>query len=251
MALTTSPDDAARPQSAESGPGGFERAISEQIWKHLGSLLAAVYAQDQTGLSATDRIADLLGRLDAALGDARDRNDTAFQGLLLPALRRFALSLARDASAADDLVQETLLRAWRNRARFKPGTKFEAWTFTILRNHFNTVWRKRCDVQDDDGADAARLIAPPDQMGRLDLQDLQAALDRLPATMRAALMLVTFSDLSYEEAAAVMGCRVGTVKSQVSRAREQLARALGYTGAEVGTDTVMLSALGQSGEARR
>lgn len=238
---------AARPQPAESGPDGFERVLSERIRRHLGSLLAAAYTQDQTGLSATVCFADLLGRLDTALGDARDRNDAAFQGLLLavvPALRRFALSLARDASAADDLVQETLLRAWRNQARFEPGTNFEAWTFTILRNQFNTVWSKRREVQDNDGADAARLAAPPDQMGRLDLQDLQAALDRLPTTMREALMLVTFSDLSYEEAAAIMGCRVGTVKSRVSRARELLARALGYTGAEVGTDTVMLSALG-------
>lgn len=142
-------DDAARPQSAEDGPGGFECALPEQIRRHLGSLLAAVYAQDQLGPSATDRFADLLTRLDAALGDARDRNDAAFQGLLLavvPALRRFALSLARDASAADDLVQETLLRAWRNRARFEPGTNFEAWTFTILRGSCVRLQYRRIGV---------------------------------------------------------------------------------------------------------
>lgn len=246
-----SPDAAARPQFAEDGLGGPEPVLSEQIQRHLGSLLAVVYARDQAEPSATDRFAALLARLDVALGDARDRNDAAFQGLLLaaiPALSRFALSLARDGTAADDLVQETLLRAWRNRARFEPGTNFEAWTFTILRNQFYTDWRKHREVRDEEGFYAARLASPPDQTGRLDLQDLQVGLDRLPAVMREALMLVTLSDLSYEEAAAVMGCQIGTVKSRVSRARDRLARALGYTGAGIDGDAVLLSALDRSGE---
>jgi len=157
--------------------------LSELIRRHLGSLLAAVYAQDQAGRSTADQFTDLLVKLDAALGDARSGDDAAFQGLLMaviPALRRFALSLARDATAVDDLVQETLLRAWRNRARFEPGTNFKAWTFTILRNQYYTDCRKHREVQDDAGTHAARLVSPPDQTGRLDLQDLQAGLDRLP-----------------------------------------------------------------------
>ena len=242
---------AAEMPTREEGPGESDPVLSEPIRRHLGRLLAAVYARNQAELSATDRFADLLIRLDAALGDVHGRDEVAFQGLLVavvPALHRFALSLARDATVADDLVQETLRRAWRNRARCEPGTNFEAGTFTILRNQYYTDWRKHREVRDDAGTYAARLASPPDQTGRLDLQDLQAGLDRLPAVMREALMLVTLSDLSYEEAAAVMGCRIGTVKSRVSRARDRLARALGYTGAEIGNDAVMLSALDRSGE---
>lgn len=246
-----STEAAETPEPAEVDAGESARVLPEPIRRHLGTLLADIFAQDQAALSATDRFADVLAKLDAALGDARDRGDAAFQGLLLaavPGLRRFAMSLARDATAADDLVQETLLRAWRNRAGFEHGTNFEAWTFTILRNQFYTDWRKHREVRDEEGFYAARLITPPDQTERLDLQDLQAGLDRLPAVMREALMLVTLSDLSYEEAAAVMGCQIGTVKSRVSRARDRLAQALGYPGAGTGTDAVLLSALNRSGE---
>lgn len=92
------------------------------------------------------------------------------------------------------------------------------------------------------------MTIPPDQARRLGLQDVRAALHRLAPVMREALVLVTIEDLSYDEAAAVMGCQVGTVKSRVWRARDQLTRALGYTGVEIGNDGVMLSALGGSNE---
>ena len=254
LAFPMSPQAVEQPEPPEDVPRESEPMLSEPIRRHLGTLLAAVYAQDHVGLSTTDQFTDLLAKLDAALGDARSGDNAAFQELLVavvPHLRRFALSLARDATAVDDLVQETLLRAWRNRARFEPGTNFEAWTFTILRNQYYTDWRKQREVKDEAGAYAARLVSPPDQTGRLDLQDVQAGLDRLPAVMREALVLVTLSDLSYVEAAAVMGCQVGTVKSRVSRARDRLARALGYTGAEIGGDAVMHSALDRSGEVGR
>ncbi|MDP4026967.1 sigma-70 family RNA polymerase sigma factor [Methylobacterium sp. NEAU 140] len=229
-------------------------ALPGEIRRHLGRLLASAYAADPSAPSASERFADLLAQLTDALdaSDAASRRDAAaFQAGLLtstPALRRFALSLTHDPAAADDLVQDTLLRAWRSRAKFVPGTNLEAWLFTILRNAFYSIRRKQGrEVSDSDGAHAERLTSSPEQGGHLDLQDLRTALEHLPASQREALLLVTVEDLSYEEAAAVMGCQIGTVKSRVWRAREQLARMLGYDGAEVGSDGVVLSAMsGQS-----
>lgn len=240
MAATMNTEPAEEPSDA------FQAVLSEQIRKRLGSLLATAYAQEDAELNAAGRFADLLAKLDVALGEARSRDEAEFQRQLLavaPSLHRFALSLARDATAADDLVQDTLLRSWRNQSRFQPGTNFEAWTFTILRNNFYSGRRKHREIEDEDGSYTARLISAPEQAGRLDLNDLQAALDRLPLARREALILIGVSGLSYEEAAAVLDCQVGTVKSRVWRAREQLARMLGYTGAEIGNDAVMLSAL--------
>ena len=241
------------PERANAVPSRSKNGLSDEVQKRLGSLLAAAYAQDDAELSATSRFAELLAKLDVAFGEAGDRADAEIKKLLLavaPALRRFAISLTRDPTTADDLVQDTLLRAWRSRARFEKGTNFEAWTFTILRNVYYSSQRKRFEVQDEDGSYAARLSSPPDQAGRLDLQDVHAALDRLAPIMRETLVLVAIEGLSHEEAAAAMNCQVGTVKSRVWRARDQLARALGYTGAEVGNDAVMLSALsGQGGVA--
>lgn len=237
------------PQRPNKEPGASEFVLPDQIQRHLGSLLAAAYALDDADLSATDRFAELLAKLDAALGARGDRDDAKFKRLILdvvPALRRFAVSLARDPSTADDLVQDTLLRAWRARARFEQGTNFEAWTFTILRNTFYSSQRKRREVQDEDGSHTAQLAVAPDQAGRLDLQDVRAALDRLAPVMRETLILVTIENLSYDEVAAMMNCQVGTVKSRIWRARDQLARALGYSGSEIGNDAVMLSALGGS-----
>jgi RNA polymerase sigma-70 factor (ECF subfamily) len=238
------------PEGADAVPNQSGPVLSDEIQRHLGRLLAAAYAQDDGVLSATSRFAELLAKLDVAVGEAAGRSDAEFKRLLVaivPVLRRFALSLARDTTAADDLVQDTFLRAWRARARFEPGTNFEAWTFTILRNVFYSSHRKPRELQDEDGSYTARLASLPDQAGRLDLDDVRAALDRLAPTMREALVLVAIENLTYEEAAKVMNCQVGTVKSRVWRAREQLAKMLGYDGAEVGNDAVMLSALGGSG----
>ncbi|SDO44952.1 RNA polymerase sigma-70 factor, ECF subfamily [Methylobacterium phyllostachyos] len=236
-------------------PSHASRAVlSDQIWKRLGNLLATAYAQEDAELDAAGHFADLLAKLDIAFGEARSRDEAEFQRQFLtvaPSLRRFAISLAHDVTAADDLVQDTLLRAWRNQSSFQPGTNFEAWTFTILRNAFYSGRRKHRKVEDEDGSYTARLAIPPDQAGRLDLQDVRTALDRLAPVMREALVLVTIKDLSYDEAAVVMGCQVGTVKSRVWRARDQLARALGYPATEIGSDGVMLSALGGSSEVGR
>jgi RNA polymerase sigma-70 factor (ECF subfamily) len=247
MSMATDEPKRADEASDQSGPG-----LTDDIPRHLGNLLAAAFAQDDTELSATSRFAELLAKLDVAFGEAAGRSDAEVQRLLLavlPALRRFAVSLARDPTAADDFVQDTLYRAWRSRTWFEQGTNIETWTFTILRNQFYSHQRRRREVEDEDGSYTARLSSPPDQSGRLDLQDVRVVLDRLAPTMREALVLVAIEELSYEEAAAVMNCQIGTVKSRVWRAREQLVKALGYDGSEVGNDAVMLSALGGSGEA--
>lgn len=239
---------------AEEPSDAAQATLSEQIRRRLGSLLATAYTEEDAEQNAAGHFADLLVKLDRALGEARSRDEAEFQRQILaviPSLRRFAISLTHDVTAGDDLVQDTLLRAWRNQSRFQPGTNFEAWTFTILRNNFYSGRRKHREVEDEDGSYTARLAIPPDQAGRLDLQDVRTALDRLAPVMREALMLVTIENLSYDEAAAVMGCQVGTVKSRVWRARDQLARALGYTATEIGSDGVMLSALGGSSEVGR
>ncbi len=134
---------------------------------------------------------------------------------------------------------------WRFRDRFQPGTNLGSWLFTIMRNNFYTESKKAGrEVQDIDGATAEMLAVAPTQSSALDLQDLQAALDKLPAAMRETLVLVTINNVSYEEAAVIMGCRIGTVKSRVFRARELLAVMFGYTADEAGADRVILAAVG-------
>jgi RNA polymerase sigma-70 factor (ECF subfamily) len=147
--------------------------------------------------------------------------------LVIPHLRAFAISLTGSLDHADDLVQETLLRALSNLDKFQPGTSLQAWTFTILRNLFHTEFRKRRrEVEDPDGLFAARLATLPEQGARLDFQDLRAALAQLPAHQREALLLVGAEGLSYEEAARVCGTHLGTIKSRVNRARTRLAELL-------------------------
>lgn len=148
--------------------------------------------------------------------------------LQVPSLRAFAISLVGKIDRADDLVQETLMKAWANRTKFTPGTNLRAWLFTILRNEFYTVFRKRRrEVEDADGAIAASVGVHPEQDGHMDLADMKTALARLPVDQREALLLVSASDLSYEEAAAVCGVAVGTIKSRVNRARAKLCEILG------------------------
>ena len=145
----------------------------------------------------------------------------------LPALRAFAVSLARDGSAADDLVQDTIVKAWTNIDKFQAGTNMRAWLFTILRNTFYSAYRKRRrEVPDVDGAIAARLAEKPAHDGHLQLAEFRAAFEELPAEQREALILVGASGFTYEEAAETCGVAVGTVKSRVNRARRRLAELL-------------------------
>lgn len=221
------------------------------VQDHLGHLLAATYARHAVEPTIAVRFAAVLRLLDGAVGLVENSREAAFQTSLLalvPNLQRFARSLLRSQGGADDLLQNTLLRAWRSRASFAPGTNLEAWLFTIMRNQFYNEHRKRGrEVQDEDGAQAERMVSLPEQGGHLDLSDVQAALDRLAPAMRQALVAVAIENLTYEETAALMRCRIGTVKSRVWRARTQLAEMLGYTGGEVGSDDIMLAAAGPAG----
>src|SRR6202043_686398 len=151
----------------------------------------------------------------------------------VPSLRAFAISLSGNVDRADDLVQETLLRALVNIDSFQPGTNMSAWLFTILRNHFHSEYRKRRrEVEDGDGSYAETLKSQPDQTARLEFQEFRAALAKLPADQREALILVGASGFSYEETADICGCAVGTIKSRVNRARSKLAALLYVDGAE-------------------
>ena len=225
------------------------------IQQHLGRLLNDAYdgMSDVPG-AMPDRLGGLLERLEAALGALGEGQDTAFRReflAMVPRLHKFAMSLTKNPSQADDLVQDTLLRAWRSRARFSAGTNLGAWLFTIMRNAFYSAHRKHArEVADRDGDHAERVATVPEQSGHIDLQDARAALEKLPDPMREALLLVAVENLSYEEAAQVMGCRIGTVKSRVWRAREQLAAILGYGAGEVGADCMTLSAMSGSGLAQ-
>ena len=140
-----------------------------------------------------------------------------------PKLRAYARGLCGRADFADDLVQETLMKAWAARDRFEAGTSMRAWTFTILRN----VWlsdarRARFRADYDEDTAERLLVAPAGQEAPLMLADLQVALMRLPPERREALILVGAEGFSYEEAAQICGCAVGTIKSRVARARAAL-----------------------------
>ena len=218
-------------REAPDGPStteGLPRHVQDLIGRRLNEILPAMEEVDPG-----TRLGQVLLRLRAALRDAqaeRQVSQAFSDGLIaaVPRLRRFAMVRAGSAAEADDMVQGTLLKAWENRARFQPGTNLIAWLFTILRNaHINQGLRSRREVEDVDGTHASRLSLPPEQEHRIGLAELQAALNDLPTEQRETLLLVVLEGLVYEEAATILGCQPGTVKSRVSRARERLSLALG------------------------
>jgi RNA polymerase sigma-70 factor (ECF subfamily) len=143
----------------------------------------------------------------------------------IPNMRAFAISLCGNRDRADDLVQEALVKAWNHLDSFQVGTNLKAWLFTILRNaYFSELRKTKREVADSDGLMAARVAVPAEQHAHLDLKDLAKALAQLPADQREALILVGAEGFSYEEAASISGCAVGTVKSRVNRARAKLAQ---------------------------
>lgn len=165
----------------------------------------------------------------------------------IPSLRAFAVSLSGQIDRADDLVQETLVKAWRNLGSFTEGTNMRAWLFTILRNvYISEIRRRRREVQDSDGAFAENVAVAPAQNGHMDLADFRKALASLPEEQREALILIGAAEFSYEEAAEIAECAVGTVKSRVNRARTALAKRLNLDVSDIGLEPAIRAALGSS-----
>ena len=143
---------------------------------------------------------------------------------LLPSLRGYARALCRDAQAADDLVQDTILRALAAEIQWQPGTNLRAWLFTILRNAWLSGLRRRRESELTEGH---TLAAAAPQMGRMELADLAAAMAQLPAVQREALTLVGAQGFSVAEAAEICAVPEGTIKARMSRGRDKLRRLLG------------------------
>ena len=157
---------------------------------------------------------------------------------LEPNLRAFAMSLCGSADRADDLVQETMLRAISKIDTFQPGTNLGAWLTTILRNCFLSELRKhRNEIEDADGAYAHALRAAPEQESALEFKEFRAALREIPFNQREALLLVGAAGLSYEDAATICQATTGTIKSRINRARSRLASLLAIESVdELGSD---------------
>lgn len=142
---------------------------------------------------------------------------------VIPHLRAFARGLCGRPDMADDLVQEAMLKAWAAQERFEPGTSMRAWTFVILRNAYLTDMRRnRFRGEYDENVAERILTAPAGQEEPIHLSDMHRALLTLPPERREALLLVGAGGFSYEEAASICGCAVGTIKSRVGRARATL-----------------------------
>jgi RNA polymerase sigma-70 factor, ECF subfamily len=163
----------------------------------------------------------------AALSDAAGQSAHADPRdeivLHLPVLRAFALSLTRNGTAADDLVQDTIVKAWTHIAKFEPGTNLRAWLLAILRNTFYSSLRSRKNENRSSGSpDEGQFYARPEHDGALAMRDFLRAFEELSAEHREALTLIGVLGMSYEEASVTLGVRVGTVKSRVNRARLRL-----------------------------
>jgi len=148
----------------------------------------------------------------------------------IPRLRRYARALTGDASAADDLVQDALERALLKQSLWREGTDLRAWLFTLMHNLFINQIRSaaasRTVAIDDVAGDAAHELSQPQPGDRLDIRDLDAALQALPEEQRAVVLLVGLEQMTYDEAARVLDVPIGTVMSRLSRGRERLRRLL-------------------------
>ncbi|SEW46217.1 RNA polymerase sigma-70 factor, ECF subfamily [Cognatiyoonia koreensis] len=175
-----------------------------------------------------------------------DRSDDPKDDIIthLPALRAYALALARNPTLADDLVQDTIVKAWTHMHQFAPGTNMGAWLFRILRNCFFSDLRKRkWEVGNPVGFDLDTLSVKPDHDGRLQLRDFYRAFEQLPFAQRETLALLAGAGYSYDEVAVICGVAPGTIKSRANRARRRLADmlALDESGAVPLTDPITLA----------
>ena len=197
--------------------------------RDVGSYLRTAFAE-----SADADLPTIFIELLARLGEGEEKPvfvrdalpDKEFKtqlGQVIPHLRAFGRSLSGSRDLADDLVQETLLKAWAARDRFQAGTNMRAWTFIILRNLFLSQMRRARFKGEWDDFTADRLLAmPAGQDRQIDLSDLQRGLLQLPQAQREALILVGAGGFAYEEAASICNCAVGTIKSRVARGRAAL-----------------------------
>jgi RNA polymerase sigma-70 factor, ECF subfamily len=224
------------------GAEGLDRQIRENLRR--------VFEDDSRAALLPDRIAELIERIREQDAD-RDRSAASVGEDVIaqvPNLLGFARSLTRNADQAEDLVQDTVLKALSNLDKFRPGTNLRAWLFTILRNQFYSTKRKgKWEVEDAEGKLAARLVQIPDQEPRMAFEEFRRVFNGLPSDQREALMLVGVSGFSYEEAAETCGCAVGTIKSRVNRGRTRLARELDMArNAPIEVDAAVLGAVTQS-----
>lgn len=165
-------------------------------------------------------------RISVALNNESGDLDVREQILVrIPGLRALAVSMCRNLDNAEDLLQDTILKAWININQFQPGTNVGGWLFTIMRNHFYSQYRKlKHEVEDVDGQYAIRQAVAPEQDGRLAKNGLECALSKLHAAERETLLLVALHGLTYAQAARLLDCPIGTIKSRVARARIRLAK---------------------------
>jgi len=181
--------------------------------------------------------------------------DNDLQALLVstvPNLRAFANSLCGDPTRSDDLVQDTLVKAWTNLARFEKGTNLKAWLFTILRNtYFSELRKRRNEIEDADGAHAERMSVLPDQQVHMDVVDFKKAFRSLNDDQKEVLLLVGAEGFSYIEAAKIAGVAIGTVKSRVNRARAALTKSLGLKAEENFNSNAEFIGLVRTGQAVR
>ena len=189
----------------------------------------------------------------ASQPSAETLSDSEFKALLaavIPHLRAYGRSLSGNPDLADDLTQDTMVKAWASRDRFEAGTSIKAWTFVILRNTFLSQMRRNKFVGDyDETAVERTLSTPASQEESGEMADLQRGLMELPQDQREALILVGAGGFAYEEAAEICGCAVGTVKSRVSRARRALLTTLekgGYSRDGKAAGDAMRTILGEA-----
>ena len=200
------------------------------VVRDLGTFLRIAFAAIEAA-PMPDRLTSLLAKLgegEAPRVPAADQSlsDKDFKKLLaeaIPHLRAFGRSLSGNADTADDLVQETMLKAWTARDRFIAGTNMRAWTHVILRNvYFSQVRRAKFKGEWDEFSADLLLAEPAGQESHIALSDMQRALMQLPAEQREALILMGAGGMTCEEVAEISQCAVGTVKSRVARARVAL-----------------------------
>lgn len=221
-----------RLNSACDRGGRAERGRSDadtSLRDRTGNLLQLGFGQTSEALP--EPIAELLARLGSEMDDeAKEEADRQFKGMImmiLPHLRSYARQICKSDDLANDLVQETLMRAWSARSRFELGTNGRAWLFRILQNNWITYVRKARRVGDWYDGLADRLQTSGGQEQALHFQDVQQGLDQLPEAQRSALLLIGAHGMSYEEAAEICAVPIGTVKSRVARARDSLTRYFG------------------------